>query len=436
MEIKIIKASDRAYLTPEVKTALRAAGFIPIVVNDVYIPYIWDRTRFQNFYGGSGGGKSDFVAVRYLIWALTYPYFRLLFSRKFKETIKDSQFLLLKDVIAREELGEYFEVKEQPMDIVCKSNGNLLLSGGLDDIEKLKSISDITDVWLEEPLDKRARASSVTLADFTELDRRVRTIKLDGVLALTFNPVRKESWLYEQFFQLKNFEPCIRVKTTYRDNAYTSPNEIAKYNRLKEVDENEWDVYANGNWGTIKEGLVYPNFEIVENFPDDCTKVGCGQDYGFSNDPSTGVRCGVLGDYLYWDELYYETGLITPQIADKWKEVVRPNEVIYSENASGGDRLNEELRRAYRLNVIDVKKGAGSIETGIELINRYKIRITKRSKNLIYEVNNYTYKIVQGKSINIPIDDYNHALDAVRYYALMVLDPTKTNRSRARSAIV
>jgi len=135
MEVKIIKASDRHYLTPEVKAALKAAGYIPIVVNDVYIPYIWDRTRFQNFYGGSGGGKSDFVAVRYLIWALTYKYFRLLFSRKFKETIKDSQFLLLKDVIAREELGEYFEVKEQPMDIKCLINGNLMLSGGLDDID-------------------------------------------------------------------------------------------------------------------------------------------------------------------------------------------------------------------------------------------------------------------------------------------------------------
>ena len=428
MEIKIIKASDRHYLTPEVKTALRAAGFIPIVVNDVYIPYIWDRTRFQNFYGGSGGGKSDFVAVRYLIWALTYPYFRLLFSRKFKETIKDSQFLLLKDVIAREELGEYFEVKEQPMDIVCKSNGNLLLSGGLDDIEKLKSISDITDVWLEEPLDKRARASSVTLADFTELDRRVRTIKLDGVLTLTFNPVRKESWLYEQFFQLKNFEPCIRIKTTYRDNAYTSPNEIAKYDRLKEVDENEWDVYANGNWGTIKEGLVLPNFEIVDSFPDDCKKVACGQDYGFSNDPSTGYRCGIIGDDLYVDELYYETGLITPQIAERWRDNIKPNEVIYSESASGGDRLNEELRRTYRLNVVNVEKGAGSIERGIELLNRYNLKITRRSKNLIYEVNNYTYKMVGGKSTNIPIDDYNHGIDAIRYYALMVLNPARQKK--------
>lgn len=261
MEITTIPASQAKNFKSEAFEFIKQQGLTPIVINDAYLPAFNSKERFKILYGGSGSGKSDFKATELLLRCLTDPFRRILFARKHKVQVRDSQFLLLKDLIKRYGLDDYFVVKESEMDIRCY-NGNELLSAGLDDVDKLKSIPDITDVWIEEPLD---RMGSITVGDFTELDRRVRTEKASNHIHLTFNPINRMNWIHKLFFEEKIY-PAAILKTTYLDNHFLPASEVEKYNRLKLIDENEYNVYALGNWGTIKTGReFYGNFSAIQH---------------------------------------------------------------------------------------------------------------------------------------------------------------------------
>lgn len=252
-EIKIlpIKASLRHEVTDKAVGVLRSMGQIPVVVNDVYLPLLqtpW-KERIQILYGGAGSGKSDFKATELLIKCITAPFFRCLYVRKFQNTVRDSQFALLNDQIKRYGLEQYFRVNKSEMDIICSLNGNAMLSGGLDDVDKLKSIPDLTDIWIEEPIDRKG---SVKESDFTELNRRLRCEKAPNHIHLTFNPVAKESWIYRLFFA-QNLYSVRALKTTYLDNHYTPPDMAAQFEALRPSNPEEYRVYALGEWGSLDD---------------------------------------------------------------------------------------------------------------------------------------------------------------------------------------
>lgn len=267
-----LPASIARSMTEEQAGILKAQGRLPLVVNDVFLNNFilqspgggirFRPERVQISYGGSGSGKSDFKATELLIKAMTQPYFRLLYSRKFAAQIRDSQFLLFKDLIKRYGLSEYFEVRES-MDIRCLLNGNMMIAAGLDDVDKLKSIPDITDIWIEEPIDRKG---SVLESDFLELDRRLRSDKASNHIHLTFNPVSKQSWIYRLLFEKQIFD-TFALKTTYRDNLFLPENQRLQFEALQKVNPVEWDIYANGNWGSDDdlENRLYSD-EAIENF--------------------------------------------------------------------------------------------------------------------------------------------------------------------------
>ena len=224
-----------------VLAALRATNRIPITVNDVYMPHFFAPDRMQIWYGGAGSGKSDAKATELLLKCLTMPFCRVLFVRKFREQVRDSQFLLFKGLIDRYGLQQFFQVKESEMDIVCKHNGNLLMSGGLDDVDKLKSVPDITDIWIEEPIDRKGSISS---SDFTELDRRLRSPRASNHIHFTFNPVSRESWIHDYFFKSDLYKPFV-LKTTFLDNYFTPESQRNEFEILKEkiqVDKRNHDL--------------------------------------------------------------------------------------------------------------------------------------------------------------------------------------------------
>ena len=265
-----LPASMFRQITDEQRGILIGQGRTPIVVNDVFLNnlLLWGGKdvqfrpeRIQISYGGSGSGKSDFKATELLAKLLIQPYCRLLFTRKYAAQIRDSQFLLLKDLIKRYGLSQYFEVKES-MDIRCVLNGNMALAAGLDDVDKLKSIPDITDIWIEEPIDRKG---TVLESDFLELDRRLRCDKAPNHIHLTFNPVSKQSWIYRLLFE-RDIYQTYALKTTYRDNHFLPENQRLQFEALQKVNYEEWDIYANGNWGSGDdlENRLYSD-EAIEN---------------------------------------------------------------------------------------------------------------------------------------------------------------------------
>ena len=204
---------------------------------------------------------------------------------------------------------------------------------------------------------------------------------------------------------------------TYKDNGFLSAEQCRMIEAIKDPILRK--VYVDGQYGQIK-GVIFDKITIVDSFPDECKKVAVGLDFGYTNDPTAALRCGVLGDNLYIDELFYEYALTNHDIAKRL-----PNDLdVYCDSAE--PKSIEELKRA-GVRAYPTSKGRDSILFGINTLKKYNLCITARSTNILKEQKLYKYKTDQnGQPSNQPIDDFNHAWDAVRYYALIKL--TKPNK--------
>jgi hypothetical protein len=257
-QFNIVPASKYAKIQPLIEA--QRANYV--IVNDAYINSFNRPERYQPLYGGAGSGKSDFKGTDLLIKAMIKPFFRLLYCRKNSTEIRDSQFSLFKDIIERQNWQQYFDYstsKSGSMEIVCKLNGNRLIPHGLDNVHKLTSIHDITDVWLEEPLSKTASGGHITEDDFTELDRRLRTSKASCHIHFTFNPIGTQNWIYECFFDKDNkkneryplyLPKTYTLKTTFKDNVFIDQDEEESKFRMQ--GSYAYQVYGLGNWGYLK----------------------------------------------------------------------------------------------------------------------------------------------------------------------------------------
>ena len=135
-------------------------------------------------------------------------------------------------------------------------------------------------------------------------------------------------------------------------------------------------------------------------------------DFGYSNDPSTLIALYKYNDAYIFDEVIYQKKLLNSDISDLFK-THSINGIVYADSAE--PKSIAELR-TYGHKVLPCTKGKDSIVYGINLINQNKIFVTGRSKNLIKELQSYTWmKDREGNTINKPIDSFNHCIDAARY---------------------
>lgn len=393
-----------------------AAGLHPITVNDAYLRNFNRNERIQIWYGGSGGGKSDAKATELLLKCLFNPYCRVMFVRKTKDSVRLSQFQLFKDVIKRYGLGNVFRVVDQSMQITCIQNGNLLFGKGLDDVDKIKSIPDVTDIWMEEPIDRRGTISS---SDFTELNRRLRSQKASNHIHMTFNPISKESWIHDYFFKSDIYDP-FTLCTTYLDNYFTPESQKHDFEILKTQKPDEYAVYALGEWGSLKQGLVFPEYHICDDFPSDCKKWGYGLDWGFYPDPTALIKCGIKDGNLYLDETIYANNLTSATRADLMKRSgIQAGQKIY---ADPNPEAIAEMKAKGFYNIEAAKKGPGSVKAGVDLMQSFKIFLTSKSLNLKKEFDNYEWEKerMSEQLTGQPVDKWNHGIDASRYWVMSV----------------
>ena len=261
--------------------------------------------------------------------------------------------------------------------------------------------------------------------EFTQL--LMRTIDL---IIIDFNPSDPYVWINEEIEQKRSAEKkdVDVIVTTYLNNPFMSKPQIQEIEYLQYSDPELWKVYGLGEYGKV-EGLVIPTLTVIDKMPDDLRKVGGGMDFGFSNDPTAFYLCGVKNNRetkvteLYLDEQIYETGLTDSDLIKIMKGTPK-NLRIYADSAQPS--TIEEIRRA-GYNIAPVTKFKDSLKHGLQIMKRTRIFVTKRSIGMIREQKQYKYKMLaNGQYDNTPIDAYNHAMDAVRYYCLMNLSASMT----------
>tara|TARA_R110001583_G_scaffold6471_6_gene32649 strand:+ start:129 stop:1295 length:1167 start_codon:yes stop_codon:yes gene_type:complete len=235
-------------------------------------------------------------------------------------------------------------------------------------------------------------------------------------IIIDFNPSEEYHWLYTQIIDADRDDVDFHV-STYKDNPFLEESTISEIERLKEVDENLWRVFGEGQRGVATE-TIFPSFNIIDSIPENASEIALGLDFGFSADPTSLVKVYKHDLDLYVDELIYEKGLTNQDIAHKIKDLGIDRSIeIYADSAE--PKSIEEIFRMGGINIKPAKKGADSIRIGIDVLKRHKLNITKRSINAIKEFRNYKWiKNKNNEITNKPIDAFNHAVDAVRYVAL------------------
>lgn len=393
--------------------------------NDVYYSHLLDYSkRYEVYYGGAGSGKSVFICQKLLVKACRSKR-KVLIIRKYGTTLKDSVFQLVVDMLKKWHIYDSCKVNLSTYTITLP-NGSIFLFKGMDDSEKIKSITDITDIWCEE-------ATELAEDEYTQLDLRLRALAGDLQLIVSFNPISKVNWVYKKWFAdsaIVNDDTMI-LKTTYKDNRFLPDAYIAALEDKIHSNYNYYRIYALGEFITLDK-LVYNNWK-VEEFDNRFLKgdLIIGLDFGFVNDISAIVASIINEDNktIHIFKEYGATGKTNTELAKIISSLGFSKSVIMADSAE--PKSIEELKREGISRIRACSKGKDSILHGIQKIQQYEIIVHPSCEGVITEFENYTWKKDKqtGEYVNTPIDDFNHYLDALRYS----LQCLKTNKLKSIS---
>lgn len=251
---------------------------------------------------------------------------------------------------------------------------------------------------------------------YWQLDMRTRR-----KVFLDYNPSAR-FWVHDSVIGRDNVKLII---SDHRCNPFLSKEEHEKIENIEDYEL--WKVYARGKTGKLK-GLIFPEFRIVDRVPEvlDCKGNWYGLDFGFSNDPSALENLRLAHGELWIDELLFEAGYDNPMIAKIMKSNgITKRDVVIADCAE--PKSIAEIN-SFGFRVEPSSKGADSVNNGLQILQRYKINVTRRSTGLIQEMKRYKWKVDKnGVMLNVPIDVWNHGIDAIRYVALKKLSARRVS---------
>jgi len=240
-------------------------------------------------------------------------------------------------------------------------------------------------------------------------------------IVIDYNPSDEYHWIYDKVITR---DDCDFYKTTYLDNPFVEDSIIKEIERLKDTDEQYWQIYGLGERAASRSTVF--KYAEVNKIPEAATLISYGMDFGYTNDPT--VLCSVytLDHNLYIKEHLYKTQMTTNDINVFLKEEKLLNKPIYADSAE--PRLISELRKMGH-NIFASIKGRDSVNAGIDLLKRYRINILSTSLNTISEFRNYKWKEDKaGFLTNTPEDKHNHVIDSARYAAYSILSSPNFGR--------
>lgn len=380
--------------------------------NDVYFPLLLDYSqRYSILYGGAGSGKSVFIAQMLIVKACRSKR-KVLVIRKVAATLKDSVFDLVCTYLKKWQLYDRCTVNLSTYTITLP-NGSIFLFKGLDDREKIKSITDITDIWCEE-------ATELNEDDFTQLDLRLRALAPDLQMFVSFNPVSKVNWVYKKWFSKSadyDKENTRILHTTYKDNKFLPEAYINALEEQARSNPTYYRIYALGEFCSLDK-LVFNNWR-VEEFDSSTIKgdLKIGLDFGYVNDISALTASLLVEDEkkIYIFKCWGDTNKTNEELAEIIKNLGFSKSVIVADCAE--PKSIAEIKKCGVMKIRPCLKGKDSILHGIQKLQQYELIVSPDCKGVITELENYAWKKDKktDEYINEPIDDFNHYLDALRY---------------------
>ena len=397
---------------------------ISYFLGDGYKDFWKFKGRYRVCKGSRASKKSKTAALWFIsnLSKAKYSQANLLVVRKTFRTLKDSCFTELKWAINRLGLQDTWQPKESPLEIENLETGQKIYFRGLDDPLKVTSITvdvgELCWLWIEEAYEISSEA------DFDTLDESIRGEMPPGLfkqVTLTFNPWNEHHWIKKRFFDAPPDPDILAMTTNYLCNEWLDAADKKVFETMKKNNPRRYRVAGLGDWGIV-DGLVYENWEEKLFSIDEVRKLpgirsAFGLDFGYTNDP-TALFCGLIDttNKTLWvfDEIYKQ-GMSNEDIARDITGAGYSKERIRADSAE--PKSIDRLRTLGIQHIRKARKGKDSVNNGIDFIQDYKIFIHPRCVNFLTEIGNYTWATdtKTGKKLNIPIDDFNHLMDAMRY---------------------
>ena len=380
-------------------------------IKNKFLPFNTD-SRYFIYTGGRGSGKSYAVAGALVYLSLTSNQ-TILFTRYTLRSAAISIIPEFKEKLEEMEIMHLFKITKD--EIINIANGSKILFRGLktssgDQTANLKSLTGIT-CWVMDEAEELTDESI-----FDKIDFSVRQKGVDNRIILILNPTTKEHWIYERFFESKGIQAGSSITkgditymhSTYKDNiehlskSYLAQIQLMKVNRPK-----KYKHQILGGWLDKAEGVIFSNWKLGEF--KEVGKIVFGQDFGYSNDPSTLLKTSIdkNNKIIYIQECFYKTQLSTSEISVLNQKFAGDNLIVAD---SAEPRLINALSKD--CNIVPAIKGQGSITFGISMLQDFGLVIDPQSLNLVKELNNYSWLEKKSKT---PIDKFNHLIDGLRY---------------------
>ena len=372
------------------------------VFNKAYLPLFDSKKKFKVLKGGAGSGKSVFTS-QYLVLKAIKSKRKILILRKVSRTSRQSTFVSILNAIDQFGLNDFAKINKSNLEIKLLNSEFLFL--GLDDVKKLKSIAGITDVWMEE-------ADEDDQEDLQQLVLRVRGKSLIfPEFYLTFNPISTFHWLKKVFFDEKLYKSVEILETTYLDNDFLDDDYKQELENLKDIDENYYNIYCLGRWGSLSKGLIYKHFQYKDYVRGN--NYYYGLDFGYSHYLSLTEISQYENDYSI-DEKIYETHLTSELLIQRMQSLkISKTKEIYADG-SRPEMIEDLVRAGY--NVRSAYKNAGSVFAGIRFIKGKNIFTNKNNIGLNKETTLYKWKEHKnGQILDEVVKLFDDSMDSIRY---------------------
>ena len=422
-------------MIPEIKTEKS----LPELLGRGYKTFWNSKHRYRVLKGGRGSKKSTTASFWFPYMMMRYWHkYKLkphtLVIRRYYNTHKDSTYAQLKWAINHMGVAHLWKATKSPLELTYIPSGQKIMFRGLDDPQSITSIT-VEDgylcwTWWEEAF------QCTNEDDFNKVDLSIRgeiPAPLFKQHTLTFNPWSDKIWLKRRFFDIvgstgvNDEENVLAITRNYDCNEFLGADDLRIFEQMKLKNPRRYSIEGEGNWG-IAEGLVFENWQELEfdfesmrralnNYDIPKYRQLYGMDFGYTNDPTAFIA--ILADekakeLFIFDEIY-KTYMKNDQIYNAVKYKGYDHQRIAADSSAPKDI--DTLKELGLHRIYGAKKPKGSVNSGIQKLQDYKIYVHPRCTNTIVELSNYVWQPDRhtGKPSNEPMDEYNHLMDALRY---------------------
>jgi phage terminase large subunit len=400
-----------AQINLNIKRSLFVPKFYPLLLDYSH--------RWEFWCGSAGSGKSYTIAQRIVIRCCREPI-RVLVCRRYATTLRNSCFALFKEILSKWQIAQYVKIRETDMSIIFP-NGSQIIMVGLDTEEKLLSLNNISTVWIEE-------AYEVEKNKVEQLNLRMRGTAQNQQLILSWNPISRNSWLYN-FTVEEPPDNSTFIHSTYKDNPFLNKEYIAALDEMEKRNPAKYRVYGLGEWGVDTEGLVITNWRKEEFNPMELAATGLehrvGMDLGWID--KTAIIDSLYdraNGIIYVFNEFYKSGCQLSDIAAAIGDMNIKKTKIFVDAA---EPRSIQYFRQEGINATPCAKGRDSVKAGLMFMQDSLIIVHPSCQNFITELENFSYikSKVTGEYTEETTHEWSHAIDACRYAYSDIYTQTK-----------